>query len=158
MNKSFKCCTITPQTLAQIPFFKEMKNEYVELLSEKMQVYSLEKDSLIICEGDDTKKMYFIIEGTVNVYRKTYKGKTENICELSAPNYFGEMSIIDGGPRSASVEAKTTVVLAELKWDDVKFLFDDKPEIMSYIFKNIANTLSMRLRRLNSLYSHMVKI
>ena len=100
--------------------------------------------------------MFFILEGTVNIFRKSSSGKTELICELSSPNFFGEMSIIDSGPRSASVEAKTDLVLAVLKWDDVKSLFDSKPEIMSYIFKNIACTLSMRLRRLNSLYSYQM--
>lgn len=158
MEGSLKFTTITPQLLAQIPFFKDLGNEYISMLAEKMQVYKAMEGDLIIYEGDASKKMYFIIEGTVKVFRKNYKGRPENICELSAPNYFGEMSIIDGGPRSASVEAKTKVVLAELKWDDVRYLFEDKPEIMCYIFKNIGNTLSMRLRRVNTLYSHLTKI
>lgn len=158
MNNNSKYSSITPKLLSQIPFFKDMQNEYLDALAQKMQIYTVQKENLIIAEGDTTKKMYFIIEGSVNVFRRNYKGRTEIICELGAPNYFGEMSIIDGGPRSASVQARTDVVLAELKWDDVKSLFDDKPEIMCYIFKNIGNTLSMRLRRVNSLYSQLAKI
>lgn len=156
MDNFMKSKTITPRLLAQIPFFKDLENEYIEMLAKKMQIFEVSKGNLIISEGDSSQKMYFIIEGTVNVFRKTYRGKIENICELSAPNYFGEMSIIDGGPRSASVGAGTDVVLAELKWDDVRYLFEDKPEIMCYIFKNIGSTLSMRLRRVNSLYSPFV--
>lgn len=158
MKNYLKLNRLTPKMLAQIPFFKDMGDEYIEMLAEKMQVHKLNKDDLIISEGDESKRIYFIMEGTVNVFRRNYKGRIENICELSTPNYFGEMSIIDGGPRSASVEAKTDVTLAELKWEDVRFLFEDKPEIMCYIFKNIGNTLSMRLRRVNSLYSHLAKI
>ena len=154
MYHSFDKEVITPQSLARIPFFQNLKMEYIELLSEKINLCKLKEGTLIISEGDTTQKMYFIISGMVNVYRRTYKGKDETICTLSAPTYFGEMSIIDGGPRSASVAAKTDVVLAELKWEDMRYLFDDKPEIMSYIFKNIASTLSLRLRRLNGLYSH----
>lgn len=158
MENYLKLKRLTPKLVAQIPFFKDMKSEYIEILSTKMQVHNIAKDNLIIAEGDESKKIYFIIEGTVNVFRRNYKGRTENICELSAPNYFGEMSVIDGGPRSASVESKTDVVLAELKWEDVRYLFEDKPEIMCYIFKNIGNTLSMRLRRVNSIYSHLAQI
>ena len=158
MDSSMKTNTLTPKLLAQIPFFKDLKHEYIEMLSEKMEVFEANKGQLIISEGDTSKRMYFIIEGTVKVSRKTYKGQTENICELSAPNYFGEMSIIDGGPRSASVETQTNAIIAELKWDDVGYLFDDKPEIMCYILKNIGNTLSMRLRRVNSLHSHLATI
>jgi len=156
MDNYMKLNTITPKLLAQIPFFKDLENEYIEMLAGKMQVFNADKSKLIIAEGDTSQKMYFILEGTVNVFRKTYTGRAEDICELSAPNYFGEMSIIDGGPRSASVGAKTDVVLAELKWDDVRDLFEDKPEIMCYMFKNIGNTLSMRLRKVNSLYSPFV--
>jgi len=158
MENSFNSNTLTPKMLAQIPFFKDLEDEYIEMLAEKMQVFDAVKGKLIISEGDSSQKMYFIIEGTVNVFRKNYTGRTEDICELSAQSYFGEMSIIDGGPRSASVAAKTNVVLAELKWEDVRALFDDKPEIMCYMFKNIGNTLSMRLRRVNSLYSHLSAI
>lgn len=158
MDHSLKPDSINPQLLAQIPFFNELEHKYVEMLSQKMQIQKARKGSLIISEGDESKKMYFIIDGTVNIFRKNYKGRIENICELTAPNYFGEMSIIDGGPRSASVEAKTDVILAELKWDDVKCLFQNKPEIMCYIFKKIGSTLSMRLRRVNSLYSNLSKI
>lgn len=158
MNSSSNPNTLTPKVLAQIPFFKDMENEYIEMLAEKMQIFNIDKGNLIISEGSSNQRMYFIIEGTVKVFRRTYKGKLEDICELSAPNYFGEMSIIDGGPRSACVKTETNVVLAELKWDDVRYLFEDKPEIMCYIFKNIGNTLSMRLRRVNSLYSHLTMI
>jgi CRP-like cAMP-binding protein len=68
------------------------------------------------------------------------------------------MAIMDGGLRSASVEAKTDVVLAELKWDDVRCLFEDKPEIMSYMFRNIGSMISMRLRRANSLSWRLTRI
>jgi len=158
MDSSVKTNTLTPKLLAQIPFFKDLENESIELLSKKMQVFKAEKGRLIISEGVTSQRIYFILEGTVKVFRKTYKGRTEDICELSAPNYFGEMSIIDGGPRSASVKADSDVLLAELNWDDVGYLFDDKPEIMCYILKNIGSTLSMRLRRVNSLYSHLATI
>lgn len=158
MDNSKMFNNIAPQLLAQIPFFKDLNQEYIGMLSEKIQVYNVNKDSLIISEGDESKRMYFILEGTVSVFRKNYMGRKEYICELNMPNYFGEMSIIDGGPRSASVEAKTNVVLAELKWDDVRYLFKDKPEIMCYIFKTIGSTLSMRLRRVNTLYSNLTKI
>lgn len=158
MDSFLKSDRPTPMLVAGIPFFKDLEDEFIEMLSEKMLICQANKDDLLVFEGDETKKMYFILKGTVNVFRKNYQGRKENICQLSAPNYFGEMSIIDGGPRSASVEAKTNVVLVELKWDDVRYLFEDKPEIMCYIFKNIGSTLSMRLRRVNSLYSHLARL
>ena len=148
---------ITPQVLAKIPFFREMNPEDLELVSEKMKVLNVNEGDLIIPEGDESKSIYFILDGTVTVFRANYKYQTEYIYELSAPSYFGEMAIMDGGPRSASVEAKTNAVLAELNWNDVRALFEDRPEIMCYIFKNIGNVISMRLRRTNSLNSCLAR-
>lgn len=155
MENTYMSDTVTPQKLSQIPFFKDMNDEYVSLLSQKMRIIRVKKENLIISEGDTSQKMYFILEGSVAVFRKNYKGGIEKICELGSPNFFGEMTILDGGPRSASVASKTDVTLVVLDWNDIRNAFNDKPEIMSYIFKSIASTLSMRLRRLNSLYSNM---
>lgn len=155
MESTLKFNHITPQMLAQIPFFQEMAEEDIKLLSRRMPIINFDQGDLIISEGDESKKMYFIIEGSVTVFRKNYKGRLEYIYELSASSYFGEMAIMDGGPRSASVKAKTDLVVAELEWTDVRYLFEDKPEIMCYFFKNIGNIISMRLRRSNSLCSYL---
>lgn len=157
MTCSVKLNHLTPEILAQIPFFKDMEDESREILSKKMRILNLDKGSLIISEGDESKEMYFIIEGSATVFRQNHEERVEYIYELHAPSYFGEMAIMDGGPRSASVEAKTDIVLAVLKWDDIRCLFEDKPEIMCYVFKNIGNTISVRLRRVNSLYSCLTK-
>lgn len=154
MLNSVKLRVLTPHMLAKIPFFMEMDTKDLEILSKKMRILNINEGDLIISEGDESKTMYFIIEGTVTVFRTNYKNKTEYIYEMNAPSYFGEMSIIDGGPRSASVQAKTNIVLAELVWDDVRDLFEDRPEIMCYIFKNIGNVISIRLRIKNSINSN----
>lgn len=154
MQNFVKLQVLTPYMLAKIPFFKEMDTKDLEILSKRMRILNINEGDLIISEGDESKTMYFIIEGTVTVFRTNYKNKTEYIYEMNAPSYFGEMSIIDGGPRSASVRAKTNIVLAELIWDDVRYLFEDRPEIMCYIFKNIGNVISIRLRINNSINSN----
>lgn len=141
---------LTPKEVAKIPFFKDLDQRYINQLADKFNVFNCPKGFKIVSEGDNSKRMFFILEGTVRVFKRKYNGIDETLCELKAPNYFGEMSIVDGGPRSADVEAGTKVILAELIWDDVKDLFDDKPEVMNYILKNIGHTLSMRLRKANS--------
>lgn len=153
MDNFVKLQVITPCMLANIQFFKEMNTKDLEILSKRMRLININEGDLIISEGDESKSMYFIIEGTVAVFRTNYKNEAEYIYEMNAPSYFGEMAIIDGGPRSASVQAKTNTVLAELMWDDVRHLFEDRPEIMCYIFKNIGNVISIRLRIKNSISS-----
>lgn len=153
MENFVKLQVLTPYMLSKIQFFKEMDTKDLEILSKRMRILNINEGDLIISEGDESKAMYFIIEGTVTVFRENYKTETEYIYEMNAPSYFGEMAIMDGGPRSASVKAKTNTVLAELVWDDVRYLFEDRPGIMCYIFKNIGNVISIRLRIKNSISS-----
>lgn len=157
MESFIKLQVLTPSMLRKIPFFQGMETEDLKVLSEKMRLLNVNEGELILSEGDESKTMYFIIEGSVTVFRTNYKGKREYIYEMSSPSYFGEMAIMDGGPRSASVEAKTNTALAELNWEDVRILFEDRPEIMSYMFKNIGNIISMRLRRTNAFNSCLMK-
>ena len=126
MESFLKLQTLTPHMLSKIPFFQGMETQDIEILSQKMQILNFYKEELIISEGDESKTMYFILEGSVTVFRANYKGDREYVYEMGAPSYFGEMAIMDGGPRSASVEAKTDTILAELKWDDVRYLFCDQ--------------------------------
>lgn len=153
MANFMKLQVLSPYMLKKIPFFKEMESKDLEILSEKMQILNVNEGDLIISEGDESKTIYFILEGAVTVFRVNHKDQKEYIYEINAPSYFGEMAIMDGGPRSASVRAKTNTVLAELRWDDVRYLFEDRPEIMCYIFKNIGNVISIRLRIKNSINS-----
>ena len=61
MYQTYKKLSITPKKLAEIPFFKDLKSEYISMLYEKIQMVNVSKDTLIICEGDTTqKKMFFI--------------------------------------------------------------------------------------------------
>lgn len=143
------------ERISSIQFFLGFNRQDLEALSDIIKVHRFNKGSCIINEGDDAQKVYFIIEGSAKVYKKNPSGKDEEVGNLQVEQYFGEMAFVDRGKRSATVIAETDLMVAELVWNDFCSTFLKKPEIIVQAFKNIALTLSLRLRRSNAMYSYL---
>ena len=77
------------------------------------------KSAIILNEGDSGDNMLVLLEGSVRVYGTDAQGREVTYGSIDAPNYFGEMSL-DGGPRSASIEALTACVCSIVSRERVR--------------------------------------
>lgn len=102
----------------------------------------------IVQEGDEADRMYVIVSGRVRVVREGVGG-TQLLAELGAGEHFGEISLIDRRPRSASVEAVADGELCVLGRDDVRRILDAFPEIKLKVYENFLESLCERLRAAN---------
>lgn len=150
MTKYYYGDSLSVNQILKLPFFGRIKLEYLEKISKILVLRKFEKGEYIIREGNDDKSMYFVLSGTANVLKKSYKGNDQIVGKLYENQSFGEMSFVDEGNRSASVIADSEVIAAELKWDDLQQTFAAKPDGMIQIFKSIAKTLSLRVRQVNA--------
>ena len=91
----------------------------------------------IIREGEGPGPMYIIQEGRVRVF-KNVDGTTRNLAFLRAGEYFGELSILEGSPRAASVETLTECVLLSLSRESLLELMNQFPELQAIITERIA--------------------
>ncbi|RUU49100.1 cyclic nucleotide-binding domain-containing protein, partial [Mesorhizobium sp. M7A.T.Ca.TU.009.01.1.1] len=83
----------------------------------------------VICRSGETgDRMFFVVEGRVSV-------ATPNPVELGPGAFFGEMALISGEPRSATVNAATAVSLLSLHAADFQMLCSSSPEIAEIIRK-----------------------
>ena len=99
--------------------------------------------------------MYFILEGTAKVIKKNYRGTEKVLAEISEPQFFGEMALIDQGSRSTSLIAATDMTVAILTWEILDEQFATyNPDLALYTYKKVAQTMSLRLRKTNALYAH----
>ena len=60
---------------------------------------------MVFREGDASDGLYLILSGSVRVYKPNGDGTEVNLLTVGVSEYFGELALIDGGPRSASVES-----------------------------------------------------
>jgi len=96
----------------------------------------------IFCEGDVARTMYYLRAGSVTIEAE---GKVKAVLEEG--NLFGELSLIDGSPRSATATTKTVSQISEIDEKTFLELVQDAP----YISLDIMRMLADRLREMNRL-------
>jgi CRP/FNR family transcriptional regulator, cyclic AMP receptor protein len=103
---------------------------------------SYKKKSIIVSEGDSGDTVFILLEGSVRVFGQDANGREVTYGTIDAPSYFGEMSL-DGGPRSASIEATTACQCAVITRERVKTELASHPELaLELITKIIARARS----------------
>ena len=126
---------------------KELKN-----ISGYLDCIEINKDANIFFEGGPGEFVCFVVEGTLDITKKSFKGNEIGIATLSQGDSIGEMALIDEMNRSATVTARTDSKLLILTKDKFDRLVEESPIIGVEILKGIAKTLSLHLRRtLNNL-------
>lgn len=100
-------------------------------------------------QGQDGGLMFILADGTADVVRdgSSPNGKAKVIGRLGPGDVVGELSLIDGQPRSASVVASTDVHLLELNFDDFEGLLRKSPKFVRALLK----ALSVRVRQMDAL-------
>ncbi len=123
-----------------------LSQDELEKFSQYLYVAKAVKDEPIFNEGAIEPYMCFIADGLVRIAKGDSKKHVKTICEIGAGRTFGEMSIIDGLPRSASaVAAEDTTVLILTK-ENFERLLKDSPKLGIALYGKLAQMMSHRLR------------
>ena len=104
---------------------------------------------VIIEEGTDGDEMYLIVEGRVKITKKTRDGKEFLLALLHRGDFFGELELIDGRSRSATVTALEDTLLFSLNKNEVELLL----ETCHPFAVRLLTVLSVRLRALNHYFA-----
>lgn len=107
----------------------------------------------VIIEGELTWGLYLLLSGTVSII-KTNKltGEEYDVGQLRKGSFFGEMSLIDNNPRSATVKAQTECHLFYLSKDAFMRFLDQSKDLKLRFFESCIKTLVGRLRELDDNY------
>lgn len=110
--------------------------------------YEFEAGAYVFKEGTHGGYMFFIVDGNVEVI-KQFDNKRHTIASLGPGRSVGEMSLIDGAPRSATVRATEDLSLIVLKREDFQRLLEEQPSIATRVLMGISILLSRSLRDTN---------
>ena len=89
--------------------------------------------STIIYAGDRCESLFFIVKGSVTILIEDDDGREMIIAYLNSGDFFGEMALLDGGPRRADVVALTYCTLLELRSGDFRKFLKANPHISERI-------------------------
>jgi CRP-like cAMP-binding protein len=127
--------------LRKVPLFSGVSRRHLDLIARLADEVRWEAGKVLARQGERGLEFLLIVDGSARVERD---GRI--IARLGAGDFFGEMSLIDGKPRTATVIADTPVVLLVIHRRSFDYLLDDVPRIQ----KRVLVTLCERLREADS--------
>ncbi|WP_027055362.1 cyclic nucleotide-gated potassium channel [Mesorhizobium erdmanii] len=116
------------QLVAAVPLFQQLGPAVLVEIVRALRARTVPAGAVICRIGEPGDRMFFVVEGRVSV-------ATPNPVELGPGAFFGEMALISGEPRSATVSAATVVSLLSLHSADFQMLCSSSPEIAEIIRK-----------------------
>ena len=113
----------TSALLAEVSLFALLDDQERALLAERVNTVKFDEGTVIFNVGDPGDRMYVVTSGDVQLSVKTKTGE-EMFLERPGPGeFFGEISLLDEGPRTATARAKSAVVAIEIDRGDLDELF-----------------------------------
>ncbi len=129
--------------LAQVPLFAGLSREQLEALARSLRSRQYPRGSIVFHQGDPGTTLYIIEDGEVKLTVLSSEGKEIVLALLGVGGFFGELTLIDGEPRSATAVAKTACQLLALERDHLLRFLEDHPRAGM----GLMAALSRRLRR-----------
>ncbi len=131
------------EVLKKVPFFRTLGKDGIDFIVERLKFRAFEENEVIVKVGDPGDKMYIIINGKVKVVVYPEDTKEEQvIAYLGSGDYFGEMSLLTGEPRSASVITTEPSEMFILHKADFDVIVERFPSITL----SMGKIMSQRLR------------
>lgn len=137
--------------LAQIPLFEGLSDEDRDALAKRLTERNFAHGAVVFQKGDKGSAMYIVLSGAVQVFLPSDQADVPRVIlkDLRSGEYFGELSLFDDKPRSASVEAMVDCVLLELTRDELAEHLSRSRNAAFAILSDMAE----RLRQTNALLS-----
>lgn len=137
------------EVLSGSPLFDMLSNQELEYVADLSRPKKIGAGRVIFEEGELGDSLFVISSGEVEVVRKDPAGAPRVLATLTAPQFFGEMSLIDKEYRSATVRAKSDCELLHLTAENLTTFRKQHKDGFTFVVINIARVLSSRLREAN---------
>ena len=119
---------VDPALLEDIEFFKLLNEADRRALAEVVDLIKLDDNQTLFKAGEPGESLFLVRAGEIELFIKDTTGQ-KIILDITRPgDFFGEIALLDAGPRSATAMALTPTELIELDRGDLMLLFQKKPE------------------------------
>ncbi len=137
------------ELLRRVPLFSELGADELERFSRVAVPRSFPGGTRVFMEGDRSDACYIVRSGTFRVTREHSDGRAITLATLDRGDIFGELAMLDGEVRSASVEALGDGELLALPAGDVRALLGRNPEITVKLVAALVRRLRMANERIS---------
>lgn len=142
--------------LREIGLFGALDDDVLARLATTLHVITPEAGHVLFREGEEARTMYLVVGGEVEVMKRSRSGIDARVAVLGPGDWFGEMSIVDIQPRSATVRMLAPGRLVEITAADFDALYRSDLKAYALIVLNMARELSRRLRVADGILADLI--
>ena len=145
MEKSALSLRMRIQQLSQLQLFTDLSSDILTELASNLKESRFKRNTTIIAQGDPTRNLYIILQGRLKVLAQDEEGHQTIFSFLGPGDFFGELSLLDEAPRSASVMTVEDAHILQLSHQFFSEFLHNHHEICPHIFK----ILTARIREMD---------
>jgi CRP-like cAMP-binding protein len=136
------------ERLANVPVFGALSPDELAWVVELAEVWVFEADETVVSQGALAQEMFVVLEGEVEVVGES-EGRVGVLGRLASGDCFGEMSLLDIQPRSATVRSTGHTRLLVVGFDDLGRIQARSLQTYTLLLMNVGREVSRRLRVAN---------
>ena len=125
--------------LRRVEIFSAFEDREIEAMANQAKLHDLPSGSTVVRQGEPGDSLYFVMEGLLDVTIEQAGKPPLRVNRLKQGQYFGEMSLLTGDPRSATVTASTSVVIYEVAKQVLEPILLARPEVLEQLAQTVAS-------------------
>ena len=145
------------EILKNVEIFQGQSDEHLDLIAAEMKIRRHKSGDMLFCEGDSGDELFIILSGKVAVFITDDEKEEVVLSELGEGSYFGEMSIIEEAPRSASCRVIEDGEFLVLHSSDFFRITRTLPGPAVKIMNNMLSIIVGRLMKTGAFITQMVQ-
>ncbi|MEG8946107.1 mechanosensitive ion channel family protein [Rosettibacter firmus] len=140
--------------LKNIDLFSLLKEDELNSIATNVYIRTFRKNDVIIEEGKEGDSMFILVEGLLNVFVKNNEGLDVYVGNISAGDFFGEMSLFTGEPRSATIRARTDCLIFEIDKEIISPIIHNRNQLVEEFGRVIAERQAINIDRIAASQIH----
>lgn len=143
--------------MCEVPQFDQLTSEELDILCKHVYYQQAAVGTILCKEGNQGDSLFYIVDGVIEIRKESIDGRQTVLARFNKGASVGEMSLIENSPRSATATVIKDAELLILTTDNFERLLKSSPQVGIKILRNIAKSLSMRLRHTSGRFADIFK-
>lgn len=131
--------------ISKIELFDSLNENELENVAKHIHIKEFSIDEVVITENDDGDSMFIVVEGLLDVFVTSTNNYQLKVGRLAPGDFFGEMSLMTGEKRSATVKAATDVLLFEIIKESVSEVIQKREEVIKEFGESISRRTELNI-------------